>query len=221
MHLHLSPVATRVQHGKQLRLAPETMRRATRELVKNQWAYERYLLGGRSPVIVPWMPPYVEELVVRELTRVRGEVGLVGEWLLECILYLVVDERDFRRNVRPQWLTLGLGGGRLEIDFWFWKQKVAIEFHGLHHYEYDPRLHSHRQDFVEQRTRDHVKAGLCAKHGIHYVEIPASELSIEYVLNKVRGVLPLRPFPTESAVVFTLEELCLSFVGAVNRRASS
>lgn len=43
----------------------------------------------------------------------------------------------------------------------------------------------------------------------------------EYVLGQVGGVLPWRPFPPDSPVVRTLRELCLSFVNAVNRKASS
>src|SRR5690606_41245666 len=70
------------------------LRRAVRMLIENQWAMEFQRDGSRSPVIVPWMPPAVERMVVSELREVRGEVGRVGEWNLECILYLTVDRSD-------------------------------------------------------------------------------------------------------------------------------
>lgn len=117
LRMHFSPVNTLSGHVKAMGVPKETLRRAVRMLIENQWAMEFRREGSRSPVIVPWMPPAVERMVVSELREVRGEVGRVGEWNLECILYLTVDDRDVRRNARPEWFTLGVGDGRMEIDF--------------------------------------------------------------------------------------------------------
>lgn len=216
--LYWSPVDTVAEHVKKLGLAPETLRRAVRTLIENEWAVEFHREGLRSPLIVPWMPPHVERMVVHEMRDVRREVGRVGEWTLECILCLAVDDRDFRRNVRPEWFTLGVGEGRMEIDFWFRRRRVAIEFQGRQHYEYEPEMHENRREFMEQQRRDNIKAGLCLRHGIHYIEIPAHELSIDYVREKVQGVLPLRPFPGDSPVVRAINEMCLSYVNTVHRK---
>ena len=220
LRMHFSPVNTLSGHVKAMGVPKETLRRAVRMLIENQWAMEFRREGSRSPVIVPWMPPAVERMVVSELREVRGEVGRVGEWNLECILYLTVDDRDVRRNARPEWFTLGVGDGRMEIDFWFWKHRVAIEFQGRQHFEYDPELYESRRDFIEQLRRDNIKAGLCMRHGIHYIEIPADKLSIGYVTDRVKPVLPLRPFPEDSPLVRAVHELCLSYVNAVSRKAA-
>lgn len=218
MRMHSSPVDTLAGYRRKTPLGRETLRRAVRTLVAAQWAFEVPSRDRRSPLIVSWMPPSVEEMVVHELRRVRGEVGLVGEWLLQCILYIVADERDVRYNARPHWFTLGAGSGPLEIDIWFRQRQVAIEFQGMHHYEFEPGFHSSFQQFVDQKMRDHIKAGLCLRHGTHYIEIPAADLGFEFVIDKIAGVLPLRPFPEESPVVRALREMCASYVNMVNRR---
>lgn len=221
VRLHWSSVDTLAGLRRRWPMGRERLRRGLRELLDTQWAFTVPSRRRRSPLYVSWMPPHVEEKVVHELRRVREEVGLRGEWLLQCILYIVVDDRDCRYNARPHWFTVGGGMGPLELDVWFRSRKVAVEFQGTQHYEFEPQLHASRREFVEQQIRDNVKAGLCLRHGLHYIEIPAYELGFEYVVGRVAHVLPLRPFPEESRVVRTLRDMCASYVGSVGRAALS
>lgn len=204
-------------HAQRLTFRKETLRRAIRRLIECGWAYEHPGDDSRSPLIVPWMPPDVERMIVNELIKVRREVGPAGEWLMKCILYVAVDEHDFRDNVRPEWFTLGVGRGRFEMDRWFRRANVAVEFHGMQHYQYDPKFHKSREEFAEQQVRDNAKVGLCARRGIRYVEIPAPELGFAKVVNRVEDLLPLRPVRMDSPLVVTLDDLCRSYVNTVRR----
>src|SRR5690606_29550070 len=71
LRMHFSPVNTLSGHVKAMGVPKETLRRAVRMLIENQWAMEFRREGSRSPVIVPWMPPAVERMVVSELREVR------------------------------------------------------------------------------------------------------------------------------------------------------
>lgn len=217
VQLHHRPINTIVGHARNQNISLPTMRRAIRKLIECGWAYEVQQEDHRSPLIIPWMPPDVEQICMNELELVRGEVGFNGEWYMKCILDLIVDDHDFRDNARPHWLTLGDGSGRLEIDRWYRAAKVAIEFHGTQHYRYDPKFHTSHEAFLEQQVRDNAKIGLFTRQGIRYVEIAATELSFEHVMNSVRGWLPLRPIPTDSPLVRALRNMCHSYVNSIHR----
>lgn len=171
----------------------ETLRRSLNKLCALGWAYKVEAAGARAQLFVPWMPPDVERLLISALQRVQGEVALVGEWLMKCILDLIVTDLDFRDNAHPDWLVSGDGDLR------------------------ESSLHRDARDFVRQQWRDSAKAGMCMRQVIQYVEVVAAELRIDVIANKVNGLLPLRPVPTESPLVRTLLNMCHSYANAVKR----
>lgn len=217
VQLHRNPVNTVAGHGRVLNFRRETLRRSVSRLVELGWAYKTKRPGYHGDVVVPAMPVDVEQLVINELLRVRDEVAFVGEWLMKCVLDLVVDDHDFRDNARLRWLVPGDGSPRLELDRWYRSAKVAVEFNGSQHYRPDTPLHANPEEFRQQQFRDNLKAGLCTRHGIAYVEIAAWELDFEPIMKKLEGLLPLRPIRPERPLVKALSNMCRSYVNTVSR----
>lgn len=217
LKLYRHRVNTISGHLRTINFARETFRRSVRKLTELGWAYTVESANSRSLLVVPSIPPSAENLMIRELERVRNEIAFVGEWLMKCILDLVVDDHDFRDNARPAWLVSGDGSGRFELDRWYRSAKVAFEFQGSQHYQPDTSLHAGINEFQQQQWRDNLKAGICARQGIRYVEIPANELGVDFMLAKLTGLLPLRPIQTDRPLIKAIANMCLSYVNVVNR----
>lgn len=88
-------------------------------------------------------------------------------------------------------MVSGDGSGRFELDRWYYALRVAIEFQGRHHHLIDARSAESRTRIKEQIARDNIKAGLCARAGVRYVEFTGRELNFERIIDKLEGVLPL------------------------------
>jgi hypothetical protein len=100
-----------------------------------------------------------------------------GEDILERYLKLMVPH-SFNRNFRPEWL-LGL-----ELDFYFHKQMVGIEFQGDHHYlptEYC-------QDHQQVKTNDRCKVSLCSARGIRILKLDAVDLQYARLRGKFKRI---------------------------------
>ncbi len=75
-------------------------------------------------------------------------------------------------NYRPEWLY------GMELDFYFPKQKIAIEFNGDQHY-----VHTEFGEHDAQTKRDYLKKQICKERGIWLRVFDASDL--EYT--RLRG----------------------------------
>jgi len=76
-------------------------------------------------------------------------------------------------NKRPDFMKNSITGANLELDCFNEELRLAVEYHGRQHYEYIPRFHPHgKQSFYNQKYRDKETKELCAKHGIHLIEVP-------------------------------------------------
>jgi hypothetical protein len=51
--------------------------------------------------------------------------------------------------------------------------KLAVEYNGKQHYEYNPFMHRNSKDtFYSQVYRDRIKKDICKKLGIKLIEVP-------------------------------------------------
>lgn len=102
-----------------------------------------------------------------------------GKWCPDCSKYLT--ERLCREvmssifgcdfpSAAPSWLVSKKG--QLQLDGFNAKGKIAFEYNGIQHYEFNPLYHKTIEDFTEQQKRDSLKKDLCKEHGILLVEIP-------------------------------------------------
>ena len=82
----------------------------------------------------------------------------------------IVQLDEFLENTRPPWLVTD-DGIRLELDFYFEKQSIAIEVQGKQHFCFSPGFHKSQSDFIDQLNRDRKKKELCKKNGVCLLEI--------------------------------------------------
>lgn len=83
-------------------------------------------------------------------------------------------DEEWKENARPEWLD------RMELDFYFERERLAIEVQGEQHFRYCPRFHKDYSDFLSQQVRDKRKKELCEQYGIELIEL-YSESDLDWV----------------------------------------
>lgn len=86
---------------------------------------------------------------------------------------------EFPRS-RPSWLKQERTGKSLELDGYCEALAIAFEHDGEHHYTWPNTFHKTKQDYNEQRDRDSIKDGVCARRGVLLIrirqDVPAEDL---------------------------------------------
>ncbi len=72
----------------------------------------------------------------------------------------------------PEWLVNPFSGGKMHLDGYNKRLKLAFEFNGPQHYKMYPKYHKKYQDFVKQQERDLFKATLCKEKDINLIVVP-------------------------------------------------
>lgn len=199
----------------------ETLRWSVQRLIELDWAYRfPHPKTGRT-IIVPWMPLDIEAAVARQVEYRSGLVPNKGEWLMKALLDVIVDDKRYEDNARPAWAVSGSGSDRLEFDRWYTEAKVAIEFQGRQHYEEVTFSDGRKSNFEAQRVRDGLKALLCSRQEVVFVEIPWTELSYETIVAKLEGRLPLVPPLFDRPLFRCLQNLCHSYVNSAKQRRAA
>ena len=123
-----------------------------------------------------------------------------GTWCPECAAG--VSEREVRtileqkifpgksfRKSRPEFLSTGRGGGRLELDGYCKELSIAFEYQGEQHYDPDSYFHKGRGgSFQDLMARDKLKAYLCKVVGVHLLIVPYYEKDPEALLRRLLGL---------------------------------
>lgn len=110
-----------------------------------------------------------------DLCREDNGIAKVGQgWVSQAKLFSLIKMRF--PNAKIEYSPLWLGSQR--IDIFIPSHKVAIEYHGLQHYE--PVGYFGGEDsFKKTVARDKLKAELCRKNGVEYYEWPHTRPVIE------------------------------------------
>lgn len=78
-------------------------------------------------------------------------------------------------RVRPDFLKNPVTGENLELDIYNEDLRLAVEYNGKQHYEYNRHFHRGSNDrFQNQQYRDLIKQQLCRDQGIHLIVVPYS-----------------------------------------------
>jgi|TARA_Y100000816_G_scaffold214586_1_gene159837 hypothetical protein len=104
---------------------------------------------------------------------VRRETSFSSKGETKCreIMERLTGERF--DNVRPFWLVNPVTGQKLELDCYSEKLKLAVEYNGKQHYEYNRYMHQNSKDkFYNQQYRDLIKKDLCEKHKVKLIVVP-------------------------------------------------
>lgn len=192
-----------------------TASRLVQELLAADWV--EVVPAGRWRLIGPWMPMHVEEQVVRLLERARDRCPRVGEWLMMCLLNLLIRDLDYDDNARLSWLVSGEGSGRYEIDRLYNRLRVAFEFQGPQHFRRETSFHGTEQDFEEQVERDKIKAAICATEGIQLFYVTPADLSLQAMYERLSGVVPIVPPRMNRPLFRAVERMCRSYANFVAR----
>jgi hypothetical protein len=76
-------------------------------------------------------------------------------------------------KTRPEFLVNPITGQPLELDCYNDELKIAVEYNGKQHYEYNKMMHQDSKfAFQNQKYRDHIKKELCNKFGIRLISVP-------------------------------------------------
>ncbi len=212
LHCRRSP--SLYAHAQARGMAYETMRRSAHRLVEYGWAQR--VSKGRWFDVYPWMPVEVEELVADELVKTRDEIAYMGEWLMKCLLDLIVLDSDYRDNPRPAWLVSGDGSGRLELDRWYRSAKVAFEFQGPQHFRNTNPFEASEPN--EQPHRDRHKAAICNLEGIRLIQVVASDLDYRQLRSRVSDVLTLAPEREYRPIHKSLEKMCRGYINYASKK---
>ncbi len=102
--------------------------------------------------------------------KIRGDSK--GE--TECRRVL---QKIFKRpflKARPNFLNNPVTGNQfnLELDCYEHNLKLAVEYNGQQHYQYNKFFHRNREHFLNQKYRDDMKRRICKEMGITLIEVP-------------------------------------------------
>lgn len=93
---------------------------------------------------------------------------------------------------RPDFLRNNVTGGNfnLELDCYDSDLKLAVEYNGIQHYQYNKFFHRNKEHFLNQKYRDELKKRMAKENGIILIEVPYSvkpEQIEGYLRNKLRS----------------------------------
>jgi hypothetical protein len=130
--------------------------------------------------------------VIRECGRkaenlLRDQIGVpqIGEgWIAETTLYHALrdafPETIVIHHGRPNWL------GRQHFDIWFPKWRIAVEYHGLQHFQ-PVEFFGGVEAFEETVERDKRKSDAAMKHGVRLIVVTPQVSHLE-AINLVKSV---------------------------------
>ncbi len=100
--------------------------------------------------------------------------------------------KPFQKH-RPAFLKNPITGQCLELDLYNEELKLAVEYNGKQHYEYNEYMHQGSRDkFRNQQYRDYIKVQLCRENGIYLITVPyhikRNEIK-NYLMKEVRKYL--------------------------------
>lgn len=74
---------------------------------------------------------------------------------------------------RPSFLTNPITNNALELDVYNDELRLAIEYNGSQHYQFNRMMHQNSRDrFQNQQYRDYIKKNLCKENGIELIIVP-------------------------------------------------
>jgi hypothetical protein len=99
--------------------------------------------------------------------------------------------RPFNKS-RPSFLNNPVTGNvaNLELDCFNPELKLAIEYNGIQHYQFNPFFHKNREHFLNQKYRDDMKSRMCKDNGITLITVPYT-VTVDnirsYLVSKLRS----------------------------------
>jgi hypothetical protein len=188
----------------------KAVRGAVQRLVTSRW-----LTLGHVNRVAP------VSLVVRDPIRARfaamkammqkdiARAKFKGEAIMIATLWLLVGSEHGVNHASPDFLVTRDTSERMHIDRYHPTERVGVEFNGPQH---DHATLRYGPGTVErQRICDAMKLELCVENGVHLITVRAEDLSLEILLGKLRGWLPLRNLLGAESVIRFLGKTCSEY----------
>jgi predicted transcriptional regulator len=202
------------QAAKDSRFSRSTVAKACKNLVSTGWL--RLVKRSRSKIPVPTTPERVQTLMSQRLESRFSLAKYKGEFLCKQYLTLLVSQRNYVDNARPDFLAFPMSGEPLEIDRYYPEEKVGVEFNGLQHYR-PTEKYPEEEEYNKRRTRDMFKIGACSEQGVELVVITAADLSFERMKTRIPVRLQTNEVDPNDGIVRCLEGLSRQY-SAQNER---
>jgi hypothetical protein len=132
-------------------------------------------------VFKPWYrtPPPSSSLPLPRLSQAHTQTSIPGgdknmskgeKKCKEFVEFITGKRFD---KVRPEFLKNPVTGHPLELDLYNEELRLAIEYNGSQHYQFNAMMHNNNKDrFQNQQYRDLIKKQLCEQHGVRLVLVP-------------------------------------------------
>lgn len=132
--------------------------------VNGQTILER-IFNVNAPISIKHSSPVTRPLEPRPQKTSKGE--------MECKRFVeFYFQKPFVR-IRPDFLTNPITNNALELDVYNDDLKLAIEYNGSQHYNFNKMMHQNSRDrFQNQQYRDYIKKNLCKENGIELIVVP-------------------------------------------------
>lgn len=200
--------------SEELKVGVKTLRHSIGELVQTGWLdiFQKSRVSHITFVLQNPVFEFFENMKASAKKNI-DEAPYKGEAIMKEELTLLVNIGNPIDNAALECLRNPETNELLEIDRYYSEEKIAFEFNGPQHYGsseiYD------KESVKKQQHRDAIKLNLCKKAGITLITIRSEELSIETLLQKVIGVLPLRNLVGARAAIDYLSLLDTRYRGKV------
>lgn len=93
-----------------------------------------------------------------------------------CMMALLTINKILREEpileAKFEWLKNPDTNKHLRIDAYYTEHNIAVEFHGIQHYEFVKHFHQNIEVFEYKKNLDKIKKELIISHEIKYIEIP-------------------------------------------------
>ena len=111
---------------------------------------------------------------------------------IECRRVLETIFKQPFPKARPHFLFNPVTGENLELDMFNGELKLACEYNGRQHYQFNSFMHrNNKSNFHNQQYRDKIKRDVCKKLGLHLIEVPytVKHENIEsFIIGKLREI---------------------------------
>lgn len=122
------------------------------------------------PWVTPPVPPTLNQTPTITTSPVTKEKESKGE--KKCREFLEFVTKKTFTKVRPSFLLNPVTQRPLELDMYNEELRLAVEYNGSQHYQYNQMMHGNRDSFHNQKYRDLIKQQLCQQHGIRLICVP-------------------------------------------------
>ena len=140
---------------------------------------------------------------VGHAARRLEEADYKGEAIMREYLSLIVNNDEFEDNASPGFLINPFTNQEMQFDRYY-PPRVALEFQGPQHYGPTAR-YSSQAKVQKQQARDYIKAGIAKERGITLITVHPGDLTLQGMLKKTAGLLPLRPLKGHQPLLTFLE----------------